>query len=101
MFRAAADWLYQNQDADKFYLVVDAFDPHESWGPREYYRRMYDPEDEGVPTGIAGQPCFWTVGAHKSQACGALSIFEGVVRRRHWRWVFVPGTEPGTFARRK
>jgi len=48
VFRTAADWLYQNQDADKYFLVVDSFDPHEPWDPPLYYRKMYDPDDDGV-----------------------------------------------------
>jgi len=46
VFREAAKWLYQNQDADKFFLVVDSFDPHEPWDPPPYYRKMYDPDDD-------------------------------------------------------
>ena len=46
VFRAGANWLYKNQDAEKFFLVVDSFDPHEPWDPPVYYRKMYDPEDD-------------------------------------------------------
>lgn len=46
VFREAVKWLYQNQDAEKFYLVVDSFDPHEPWDPPTYYRKMYDPNDD-------------------------------------------------------
>lgn len=35
-------WLQQNQDAEKFFLVVESFDPHEPWFVPEHYRRMYD-----------------------------------------------------------
>ena len=35
-------WLQQNRDADKFFLVVESFDPHEPWFVPEHYRRMYD-----------------------------------------------------------
>jgi len=38
----ASRWLEQNRDADKFYLVVESFDPHEPWFVPEHYRRMYD-----------------------------------------------------------
>jgi len=46
VFRGGADWLWRNQDADKFFLVLDSFDPHEPWDPPAYYRRMYDADDE-------------------------------------------------------
>jgi len=46
VFRAGADWLARNQDADQFFLVLDSFDPHEPWDPPAYYRRLYDPDDE-------------------------------------------------------
>jgi len=51
----AARWLEQNQDADKFYLVVESFDPHEPWFVPEHYRRMYDDTDgdEQVVSGYA------------------------------------------------
>ena len=41
VFRAAADWLHRNQDARKFFLVVDSFDPHEPWNPPAVYRELY------------------------------------------------------------
>ncbi len=41
----AADWLGQNRDAEKFFLVVESFDPHEPWFVPEHYRRMYDDGD--------------------------------------------------------
>lgn len=48
VFRGAANWLWRNQDADRFFLVLDSFDPHEPWDPPVYYRRMYDPDDDVV-----------------------------------------------------
>jgi len=41
----ASRWLEQNRDAEKFFLVVESFDPHEPWFVPEYYRRMYDNSD--------------------------------------------------------
>jgi arylsulfatase A-like enzyme len=46
VFRQAAQWLYQNREAERFFLVVDSFDPHEPWDPPKYYRRLYDPRDD-------------------------------------------------------
>lgn len=46
VFSAAARWLFENQDADNFFLVVDSFDPHEPWDPPDYYRKLYDPSDD-------------------------------------------------------
>ena len=37
----AARWLEENRDADRFFLCVESFDPHEPWFVPEYYRRMY------------------------------------------------------------
>ncbi len=42
VFTEAARWLEQNLDADRFFLTVESFDPHEPWFVPEYYRRMYD-----------------------------------------------------------
>lgn len=41
----AACWLEENRDAERFFLTVESFDPHEPWFVPEYYRRMYDPTD--------------------------------------------------------
>jgi arylsulfatase A-like enzyme len=47
VFRTAADWLRRNEDARKFFLVVDSFDPHEPWNPPAKYRELYT-DDTGV-----------------------------------------------------
>jgi arylsulfatase A-like enzyme len=44
VLKEAATWLEQNQDADKFFLVVESFDPHEPWLVPAHYRRMYAPD---------------------------------------------------------
>jgi arylsulfatase A-like enzyme len=41
VLKEASVWLEQNQDADKFFLIVESFDPHEPWLPPRHYRRMY------------------------------------------------------------
>jgi arylsulfatase A-like enzyme len=46
VLQEAATWLEQNRDADKFFLTVESFDPHEPWFVPRQYRKMYD-EDEG------------------------------------------------------
>lgn len=38
----AAHWLEQNYDAERFFLVVESFDPHEPWFVLEWYRRPLD-----------------------------------------------------------
>ena len=48
VFRAATRWLEQNRDAEKFFLVIDSFDPHEPWDPPTYYRQMYEPQTNDV-----------------------------------------------------
>jgi arylsulfatase A-like enzyme len=41
VMRESALWLEQNQDSEKLFLTVEAFDPHEPWLPPSQYRRMY------------------------------------------------------------
>jgi arylsulfatase A-like enzyme len=48
VFTEAARWLWDNEDAERVFLVVDSFDPHEPWDPPDYYRRMYDTDEEAV-----------------------------------------------------
>ncbi len=45
VLKEAALWLEQNQDAERFFLTVESFDPHEPWLVPEYYRRMYIKEE--------------------------------------------------------
>lgn len=42
VFSRAARWLQHNRDRRDFFLMVDAFDPHEPWDPPRYYVDMYD-----------------------------------------------------------
>ncbi len=53
----AVRWLEQNRDADRFFLTVESFDPHEPWFVPEHYRRMYDDSDgrEQVVSGYSGE----------------------------------------------
>jgi len=46
VLKESALWLEQNRDAERFYLTVESFDPHEPWLVPDYYRRMYL-EEEG------------------------------------------------------
>ena len=48
VFKAATNWLERNQDADKFFLVVDSFDPHEPWDPPKSYRKLYDADNDTI-----------------------------------------------------
>jgi arylsulfatase A-like enzyme len=41
VLREAALWLEQNQDAGRFFLTIESFDPHEPWLVPAHYRRMY------------------------------------------------------------
>lgn len=43
----ACEWLEDNYKADKFFLWVDTFDPHEPWDPPQWYVDLYDPGYEG------------------------------------------------------
>jgi arylsulfatase A-like enzyme len=41
VLKEAALWLEQNQDAGKFFLTVESFDPHEPWLVPPHYLKMY------------------------------------------------------------
>jgi arylsulfatase A-like enzyme len=45
VLKEAALWLEQNQDAGRFFLTVESFDPHEPWLVPPHYRRMYLADD--------------------------------------------------------
>jgi arylsulfatase A-like enzyme len=45
VFIESARWLEQNQDAGRFFLTVESFDPHEPWFVPAHYRRMYTDSD--------------------------------------------------------
>ena len=47
VFRESMRWLEGNRDAEKFFLWIDCFDPHEPWDPPQEYRDLYDPGYEG------------------------------------------------------
>ena len=47
LFRKSAQWVDDNTDAEKLFLTVESFDPHEPWHPPVKYRRLYD-EDSDV-----------------------------------------------------
>jgi len=53
VFKEAAGWLEQNTDAERFFLTVESFDPHEPWLAPPHYRKMYLKQDgrEQVITG--------------------------------------------------
>ncbi|MBN2308911.1 MAG: sulfatase [Candidatus Hydrogenedentes bacterium] len=55
VLQEAARWLEQNQDADRFFLTVESFDPHEPWLAPAHYRRMYSAREgqEQVASGYA------------------------------------------------
>jgi arylsulfatase A-like enzyme len=46
VLKEAARWLEENLDADRFFLTIESFDPHEPWLPPRHYRNMYS-EREG------------------------------------------------------
>lgn len=46
-FRAAADWLEQNHDADNFFMWVEGFDPHEPFDVPDEFMDLYDGPDLG------------------------------------------------------
>ena len=46
---AAEEWLERNH-RERFFLLVDVWDPHEPWNPPEYYTRLYAPDYDGRET---------------------------------------------------
>ncbi len=46
-FQGAIDWLAQNEDADNYFLWVEAFDPHEPFDASEEFRQLYADDWEG------------------------------------------------------
>ena len=42
VMQESARWLEQNQDAERFFLTVECFDPHEPWFVPPHYRHLYD-----------------------------------------------------------
>ncbi|MGB6838569.1 MAG: sulfatase [Dehalococcoidia bacterium] len=47
VFRGAMELLEENQKVDRFFLLVDSFDPHEPWDPPKKYVDLYDRGYEG------------------------------------------------------
>lgn len=45
VLKESALWLEQNQDAKKFFLTVESFDPHEPWLVPAHYRKMYSKKE--------------------------------------------------------
>jgi arylsulfatase A-like enzyme len=42
VFQEAMTWLDENRNAERFFLLIDAFDPHEPWDPPKKYVDAYD-----------------------------------------------------------
>jgi arylsulfatase A-like enzyme len=48
VFRQAMQWLEENLKAERFFLLIDSFDPHEPWDPPQEYLDLYvDPDYDG------------------------------------------------------
>jgi arylsulfatase A-like enzyme len=47
VFNEAIEWLDENRTAQKSFLLLDGFDPHEPWDPPQEYVDMYDPGYDG------------------------------------------------------
>jgi arylsulfatase A-like enzyme len=45
VMQEASRWVEQNLDAERLFLTVESFDPHEPWFVPEHYRRRYDRHD--------------------------------------------------------
>ena len=45
--QAACEWLEDNKDAEQFFLMVEAFDPHEPFDCPQHYLDMYDDNYQG------------------------------------------------------
>ncbi|MCG8515699.1 MAG: sulfatase [Halanaerobiales bacterium] len=47
LFMKAAQWLAENADESRFFLVVDCFSPHEPFDPPKEYWKKYNPGYKG------------------------------------------------------
>jgi arylsulfatase A-like enzyme len=54
-FAAAEQWLELHRK-DKFFLLIDTWDPHEPWDPPDYYVELYKPDYDGSPCLF---PTYW------------------------------------------
>ena len=54
LFGAAAQWVEDNAEEDKFFLWVDSFSPHPPWRVPRQYVEMYDPGYRGLEAIFAG-----------------------------------------------
>ncbi|WP_134698600.1 sulfatase [Ammoniphilus sp. YIM 78166] len=45
--QAACRWLEENQEADRFFLMVEAFDPHEPFDCPQHYLDLYEDDYSG------------------------------------------------------
>lgn len=52
VFARATRWIEENQTQKDFFLLIDAFDPHEPFDPPKAYVDLYDP-------GFAGDALVW------------------------------------------
>lgn len=50
---AAEEWL-ERHHRERFFLLVDVWDPHEPWNAPDYYTRLYAPDYDGRDT----DPCY-------------------------------------------
>ncbi|NOZ24230.1 MAG: sulfatase-like hydrolase/transferase [Planctomycetes bacterium] len=48
VFGAAAQWVEDNAEEEKFFLWVDSFSPHPAWYAPKRYMDMYDPDYDGL-----------------------------------------------------
>jgi arylsulfatase A-like enzyme len=53
--RAAEKWI-ENHYKEKFFLMIDTWDPHEPWDPPGYYVEKYCDNYDGRPS---PWPCYW------------------------------------------
>lgn len=45
VLKTASEWLEENLDAERFFLTIESFDPHEPWLVPDHYRKLYLPDD--------------------------------------------------------
>jgi len=45
VMQESARWIEQNLDAERLFLTVESFDPHEPWFVPDHYRKKYDAAD--------------------------------------------------------
>ncbi|MFZ7104231.1 MAG: sulfatase [Peptococcaceae bacterium] len=85
--KEACRWLEAGQDAEKFFLYLDLFDPHEPWDAPEEYVKMYE-TDYGGEEVIYPYNDFWQNFVSEEELKHMRAMYKGSVTLVD-RWIGV------------